>query len=172
MRSGIPQGGHLYRRNGATLRKRRSTRPRKGVAPWLETTVVQCAWTASRKKASYRRCPKKAICAVAASILTAAYPWAGSGESESVPIPLAFPLTQYRSRGRLHQDGMWRHPNRLRDNVLSLILVYSLAFVLISCMSLLMRRSFGQGRRRSGYETSEKVPSNAHFGLQRTLVGP
>jgi hypothetical protein len=44
---------------------------------------VQCAWAASHKKASYlqaqfqrlryRRGPKKAICAVAASILTAAY---------------------------------------------------------------------------------------------------
>jgi hypothetical protein len=45
--------------------------------------VVQCAWAASHKKGSYlqaqfqrlrhRRGPKKAICAVAASILTAAY---------------------------------------------------------------------------------------------------
>lgn len=44
---------------------------------------MQCAWAASRKKASYlqaqfqclrhRRGPKKAICAVAASILTAVY---------------------------------------------------------------------------------------------------
>jgi transposase len=44
---------------------------------------VQCAWAATHKKASYlqaqfqrlrhRRGPKKAICAVAASILTAAY---------------------------------------------------------------------------------------------------
>jgi transposase len=44
---------------------------------------VQCAWAASRRKASYlqaqfhrlraRRGPKKAVCAVAASILTAAY---------------------------------------------------------------------------------------------------
>ena len=44
---------------------------------------MQCAWAVSRKKASYlqarfqrlraRRGPKKAICAVAASILTAAY---------------------------------------------------------------------------------------------------
>ncbi len=44
---------------------------------------MQCTWAASRKKASYlqaqfqrlrhRRGPKKAICAVAASILTAAY---------------------------------------------------------------------------------------------------
>jgi hypothetical protein len=55
---------------------------RKG-APWLKTTLVQCAWAATRKKASYlqaqfqrlrqKRGPKKAICAVAASILTAAY---------------------------------------------------------------------------------------------------
>ena len=44
---------------------------------------MQCAWAASRKRASYlqaqyhrlraRRGPKKAVCAVAASILTAAY---------------------------------------------------------------------------------------------------
>ena len=57
-------------------------RLRKG-APWLKTTLVQCAWAASRKKGSYlqaqfqrlrhRRGPKKAICAVAASILTAVY---------------------------------------------------------------------------------------------------
>ena len=45
--------------------------------------LVQCAWAATRTKATYlhaqfvrlrsRRGPKKAICAVAASILTAAY---------------------------------------------------------------------------------------------------
>ena len=50
---------------------------------WLKTTLVQCACAASRKKGSYlqarfhrlrnRRGPKKAICAVAASILTAVY---------------------------------------------------------------------------------------------------
>ena len=55
---------------------------RKG-APWLKTTLIQCAWAASRKKRSYlqaqfhrlraRRGAKKAIGAVAASILTAAY---------------------------------------------------------------------------------------------------
>jgi transposase len=69
-------------RNDETAGKRRSTRLRKG-APWLKTTLVQCAWAASRKNDSYlqaqfrrlrsRRGPKKAICAVAASILTAAY---------------------------------------------------------------------------------------------------
>jgi transposase len=63
-------------------RKRRSNRIKKG-APWLKTTLVQCAWAATRKKGSYlpaqylrlrsRRGPKKAIVAVAASILTAAY---------------------------------------------------------------------------------------------------
>jgi transposase len=62
--------------------KRKSSRLRKG-APWLKTMLVQCAWAASRKKDSYykaqfnrlksRRGPKKAACAVAASLLTAIY---------------------------------------------------------------------------------------------------
>jgi transposase len=84
----FPTAGHLISwaglcpRNDESAGKRRSTRLRKG-APWLKTTLVQCAWAAARKKASYlqaqfkrlrhRRGPKKAICAVAASILTAAY---------------------------------------------------------------------------------------------------
>ena len=52
-------------------------------APWLKTVLVQSAWAASRHKDGYlraqflriksRRGPKKAIMAVAASILTAAY---------------------------------------------------------------------------------------------------
>jgi transposase len=59
-----------------------SRRLRKG-APWLKTVLVQCAWAATRSKNSYlhgqflrlkaRRGPKKAVLAVAASILTAAY---------------------------------------------------------------------------------------------------
>ena len=84
----FPTAGHLLSWAGLCPRgdesagKRRSTRLRHG-APWLKTTLVQCAWAATRKKASYlqaqfrrlraRRGPKKAICAVAASILTAAY---------------------------------------------------------------------------------------------------
>ena len=62
--------------------KRKTTRLRKG-APWLKTTLVQCAWAAKRKNNSYykaqffrlqsKRGPQKAICAVAASILTAIY---------------------------------------------------------------------------------------------------
>jgi len=53
------------------------------VPAWLKTTLVQCAWSAVRKKDSYlraqflrlkaRRGPKKAIIAVAASILSAIY---------------------------------------------------------------------------------------------------
>ena len=86
--SRFPTAAHLISwaglcpRNDESAGKRRSTRLRKG-APWLKTTLVQCAWAASHKKASYpqaqfqrlrhRRGPKKAICAVAASILTAAY---------------------------------------------------------------------------------------------------
>jgi transposase len=62
--------------------KRRSTRLRKG-APWLKPVLVQCAWAAVRVEDSYpraqfhriktRRGPKKAIVAVAATLLTAAY---------------------------------------------------------------------------------------------------
>ena len=62
---------------------------RKG-APWLKTTLVQCAWAASRKKASYlqaqfhrlraRRGARKAIGALAASILTIVYHMLIGGE--------------------------------------------------------------------------------------------
>ena len=72
----------LCPRNDESAGKRRSTRMKKG-APWLKTTLVQCAWAATRVKGSYlqaqylrirsRRGPKKAIGAVAASMLTAAY---------------------------------------------------------------------------------------------------
>lgn len=86
--SRFPTAGHLLSwaglcpRNDESAGKRRSTRLRKG-APWLKTMLVQCAWAASRAKATYlqaqfhrlraRRGAKKAICAVAASILTAVY---------------------------------------------------------------------------------------------------
>jgi len=72
----------LCPRNDESAGKRRSTRLRMG-APWLKTTLVGAAWSATRTKNSYlraqfmriksRRGPKKAIMAVAASILTAAY---------------------------------------------------------------------------------------------------
>jgi len=62
--------------------KRKKTRLRKG-APWLKTILVQCAWAAKNRNGSYykaqflrlqaRRGPQKAVCAVAASLLTAIY---------------------------------------------------------------------------------------------------
>jgi transposase len=86
--SRFPTAGHLISwaglcpRNDESAGKRRSTRMRKAAA-WLKTTLVQCAWAAARKKASYlqaqfhrlraRRGAKKAIGAVAASILTVVY---------------------------------------------------------------------------------------------------
>jgi transposase len=72
----------LCPKNDESAGKRRSNRMKKG-APWLKTTLIQCAWAATRKKNSYlqaqylrirsRRGAKKAIGAVAASMLTAAY---------------------------------------------------------------------------------------------------
>ena len=86
--SRFPSDGHLISwaclcpRNDESAGKRRSTRIRKG-SPWLKTTLVQCAWAAARTKGSYlqaqfqriraRRGAKKAIVAVAASILAAIY---------------------------------------------------------------------------------------------------
>ena len=86
--SRFPTAGHLVAWAGLcpgqneSAGKVKSTRLRKG-APWLKTMLVQCAWAAKRKKDSYykaqffrlqsRRGPQKAICAVAASILTAIY---------------------------------------------------------------------------------------------------
>ena len=86
--SRFPTAGHLLAWAGLcpgqneSAGKRKSSRLRKG-APWLKTMLVQCAWAASRKKDSYykaqfnrlrsKRGPKKAICAVAASMLTAIY---------------------------------------------------------------------------------------------------
>jgi transposase len=84
----FPSAGHLISWAGLCPKmdesagKRRSTRVRKG-APWLKTTLVTAAWAAARKKTGYlraqflriksRRGAKKAILAVAASILTAVY---------------------------------------------------------------------------------------------------
>jgi transposase len=69
-------------RNDESAGKRRSTRLRRG-GQWLKTTLVQAAWAAVRVKGSYlqaqfhrlraRRGAKKAIIAVAASMLTAAW---------------------------------------------------------------------------------------------------
>jgi transposase len=94
--SRFPTAGHLIAWAGLcpghneSGGKRKSSRLRKG-APWLKTMLVQCAWAAKRAKHSYysaqfhrlcgRRGPQKAICAVAASILTAIYHMVRSGAS-------------------------------------------------------------------------------------------
>jgi transposase len=104
--SRFPTCGHLISwaglcpRSDESAGKRRSTRLRKG-APWLKTLLVQCAWAASKTKATYlhaqflrlkaRRGAKKAIGAVAASILTAAYHMLSNG-------------TAYRDLGPHHFD--------------------------------------------------------------------
>ncbi|MBV8093170.1 MAG: IS110 family transposase [Acetobacteraceae bacterium] len=115
--SRFPTAGHLISwaglcpRNDESAGKRRSTRMRKGAA-WLKTTLVQCATAAARKKAGYlqaqfhrlraRRGAKKAIGAVAASILTAAYEMLKSG-------------ALYEDLGSDHfgKRGKSRHINRL-----------------------------------------------------------
>lgn len=92
--SRFPTAGHLISwaglcpKNDESAGKRRSNRMRKG-APWLKTTLIQCAWAAARKKDSYlqaqfhrlraRRGAKKAVGAVAASMLTAAYHMIANG---------------------------------------------------------------------------------------------
>jgi len=84
----FPTAGHLVSWAGLCPRmdesagKRRSTRIRHG-DPWLKTALLQAAWAASHTKCTYlnaqfvrlrfRRGPKKAAVAVAASILTAIY---------------------------------------------------------------------------------------------------
>jgi transposase len=84
--SRFPTAGHMVAWAGLcpgqneSAGKRKSSRLRKG-APWLKTTMIQCAASAVKKKDSYykaqfnrlrsRRGPKTAICAVAASMLTA-----------------------------------------------------------------------------------------------------
>ena len=112
----FPTAGHLVSwaglcpRNDESAGKRLSARLRKG-APWLKTILVQCAWAASRKKASYlqaqyhrlraRRGARKAVCAVAASILTAAYHMLKDG-------------TAYRDLGPGHLDRRSRETQARR----------------------------------------------------------
>src|SRR5664279_4160551 len=86
--SRFPTAGHLLSWAGfcpgqnESAGKRRTAKLRKG-APWLKVVLVQCAWAASHTKGSYykaqfwrlcaRHGKKKAVCAVAASMLTAIY---------------------------------------------------------------------------------------------------
>ncbi len=90
----------LCPRLGESAGKRKTTRIRKG-AQWLKPVLIQGAWSAVNKKDSYlraqfyrlraRRGPKKAIVAVAASMLTAAYYMLSNG-------------TPYEDLGTAHFD--------------------------------------------------------------------
>lgn len=86
--SRFPSAGHLVSwagpcpRSDESAGKRRATRVRKS-GTWIKTTLVTAAWAAVRVKTSYlraqflrikaRRGAKKAILAVAASMLAAAF---------------------------------------------------------------------------------------------------
>jgi len=114
----FPTAAHLVSwaglcpRNDESAGKRRSTRLRKS-GTWLKTTLVTAAWAAVRVKASYlnaqfhrikaRRGAKKAIIAVAASMLTAAYFMLRDGVA-------------YRDLGPTHLD------QRHRDNAIRRLL--------------------------------------------------
>lgn len=103
----FPTAGHLLSwatfcpRNDESAGKRRSTRVRKG-GTWLKTTLVTAAWAAVRVKGCYlqaqflrlksRRGAKKAILAVAASMLTSAYHMLKNG-------------VEYRDLGANHLNG-------------------------------------------------------------------
>jgi transposase len=104
--SRFPSAGNLISwaglcpRNDESAGKRRSTRVRHS-GNWLKTTLVTAAWAAVRKKDSYlkaqflriksRRGAKKAILAVAASMLTASY-------------YMLRDSVEYRELGALHFD--------------------------------------------------------------------
>lgn len=108
--SRFPTAGHLLSWAGLCPRldesagKRLSNRTRRGDR-WLKTVLVQAAWPASTKRNSYfrarflrlksRRGPKKAIVAIAASILTAAYHMLKTG-------------AEYRDLGADHFDRLDR----------------------------------------------------------------
>ncbi len=108
--SRFPTAGHLLSWAGLCPRldesagKRLSNRTRRGDR-WLKTVLVQAAWPASTKRNSYfrarflrlksRRGPKKAIVAIAASILTAAYYMLKTG-------------AEYRDLGADHYDRLDR----------------------------------------------------------------
>lgn len=84
----FPSAAHLVSWAGRCPRRHESAGKRlanrtRSSNPWLQTPLVQAAWSATRKKDSYfraqflriksRRGPQKAVLAVAASMLTAAY---------------------------------------------------------------------------------------------------
>ena len=122
--SRYPNEGHLLSwagfcpRQDESAGKRRSTRLRRGNR-WLKTLLVEAAWAAIKKKGSYlqaqflrlksKRGPQKAICAVAASLLTSIYHMLKNG----VPYKdLGAEHFQKRS-GKSHAQRLVRQLQRL-----------------------------------------------------------
>jgi len=113
--SRFPSAEHLISWAGLCPRqdesagKRRSTRLKKG-APWLKTALVQAAWAAVRRKHGYlnaefqrlraRRGARKAICAVAASILTVVYHMLSDGTAYADLGPDHFRRTEPMTRAK------------------------------------------------------------------------
>ena len=130
----------LFPRNDESAGKRRSTRLRHG-GNWLKTTLVQCAWAAVRVKGGYlqaqfhrlraRRGAKKAILAVAASMLTAAWhmlrnqtDWHDLGAATST-APIARKPSTACSNGCASPAST---PNRCHLDVIRSILARKLPF--------------------------------------------
>ena len=102
--SRFPTAAHLVSwaglspRNDESAGKRRNTRIGKG-GQWLKATLVQAAWSATRKKDSHlralflrlkgKRGPKKAIVAVAAEIMRSAWYMLTRDEEYREPNPAA-----------------------------------------------------------------------------------
>jgi transposase len=124
----FPTAAHLVSwtglcpRNDESAGKRRSTRLRAG-APWLKTALVTAAWGAVRMKDTYlqaqfhriraRRGAKKAIVAVAASILTAAY---HAQERRGLPGPGCRSLHSSRSKQGHRASGTQTQRSGLRSS--------------------------------------------------------
>ncbi len=120
-------------RNDESAGKRRSTRMRKG-SRWLKATLFSCAWAAARTKGSSfqvqfhrimaRRGGKKAIGAVAASLLRTIYPMLKDGTlyqdlgAQASAIMKKAPATREPERRILRPPvvarlfGHWRHATR------------------------------------------------------------
>ncbi len=109
----FPSAGHLLAwaglcpGNNQSADKRRHARLRKG-SRWLKTTLIQSAWAAVRTKGTYYRAQyhrlaarmdkKKAICAVAAAMLTAIYHMLKDGTDHHDLGPDHFTLRSKQSR--------------------------------------------------------------------------
>ena len=106
--SRFPSHAHLISwagicpRNDESAGKRRSTRLRNG-APWLKTTLVQCAWAAVKRKA--------AICKPNSTASSAARPQEGDHGRRRLDPYRHLPHAQ----GRDNVQGPWLHHSYRRS---------------------------------------------------------